>query len=39
MNREGGFLSQQVMEAANLLPQETWRRIYKATQVHAHPVV
>jgi hypothetical protein len=23
MNREGGFLSQQVMEAANLLPQET----------------
>jgi hypothetical protein len=34
-----GFSSQQVMEAAHLLPQETWPRIYKAMQVHARSAV
>jgi hypothetical protein len=35
--QRGGFLSQKVIEASHLLPQETswtWRQIYKATQVN-----
>jgi hypothetical protein len=38
MNTKVG-LSRKVMEASHLLPQETWRRTYKATQVHARSAV
>jgi hypothetical protein len=34
-----GFFSQQMLEATHLLPQETWRQIYKATQVHTPSAV